>query len=95
MAKVELPLIRKRDHRDFGTLTLIRTDHTWFTDRAGHQLPSPQTLDPLIALIRARDGEEISYHIIRLSELDGPVVAEPTDDETTAAEISELLEGER
>jgi hypothetical protein len=74
-------------------LTLIRTDHTWFTDRAGHKLPSPQKLDLLIAVIRAPDGEEISYNIVRMSDLDGPVVVEPTDPATLAAEIAELLKG--
>ena len=93
MAKVELPLIRKRDKRTVGTLTLIRTDHTWFTDRDGQQLPSPQKLDSLIAVLRAPDGEEISYDYIRMTDLDGPVVAEPTDPDTIAAEIAELLEG--
>jgi len=35
MAKVELPLIRTRDKKNVGTLKLIQTMHTSFTDRDG------------------------------------------------------------
>ena len=39
MSRVDLPLIRRRDHKPFGTLTIIRTNHWSFVDQTGARRP--------------------------------------------------------
>lgn len=69
--RLEIPLLRSRDKRAVGTLTLIRAD-TWILyDEHGRRLPSPRNQDTLIVTLAKPDGEQIVYTQIPMSELMG------------------------
>jgi hypothetical protein len=67
--RLEIPLLRSRDKKDVGTLTLIRTN-TWILyDEAGKRLPAPRNQDTLIVSLSRPDGEQIVYTQIPMAEL--------------------------
>jgi hypothetical protein len=44
-SRVDLPLIRKRDHNPVGTLTIVRANHWAFGDDNRHRTGSPKRID--------------------------------------------------
>jgi hypothetical protein len=67
--RVDLPLIRRRDRKPVGELTLIRTMHARFTDDEGKHLPSPVNEDTLIIYLRNPTGEEICCLTVPMAKL--------------------------
>ncbi len=67
--RLEIPLLRSRDKKDVGTLTLIRTDSWILYDEAGKRLPIPKSQDTLIVTLSRPDGEQVVYTQIPMSEL--------------------------
>lgn len=69
MSRVDLPFIRRRDHKPVGTLTIIRANHASYVDERGKRQPSPVVMDhPLISLEDAK-GEEVTALAVPLEQL--------------------------
>ncbi|HEX3304299.1 MAG TPA: hypothetical protein VHR64_15540 [Thermomicrobiales bacterium] len=69
MSSVDLPLIRRRDHKPVGTLTIIRTNHAAFIDEHGTRRPSPVVLDHLLISVKDAKGEEVTYLAVPMYQL--------------------------
>jgi hypothetical protein len=59
-SRVDLPLIRKRDQKPIGTLTIIRANHWSFVDEAGTRRPNPVMQDQLLITLLDATGELVT-----------------------------------
>ena len=60
MARVEVPLIRRRDHKPVGIVTVIRTNHASFVDEYGKRRSRPVVKDYLLISLKDAKGEEVA-----------------------------------
>ena len=69
MSRVDLSLIRRRDHKPVGTLTIIRTNHASFVDEHGKRRPSPVVMDHLLISLKDAKGEDVTALAVPLDQL--------------------------
>ena len=67
--RVDLPLIRKRDHKPVGMLTIVRANHWAFGDDARHRTGSPKRIDQLLITLRDAEGDVITYIELPMEQL--------------------------
>jgi hypothetical protein len=58
-ARIDLPLIRRRDRKNVGTLTIIRSNHPAFTDEHGARRSNPVRIDQLLIMLSDATGETV------------------------------------
>ena len=68
-SRIELPLIRKRDRKPVGTLTIIRANHWAFGDDARHRHGTPKRTDQLLITLTDAKGEEVCYLEVPMDQL--------------------------
>ena len=68
-SRVDLPLIRKRDHKPVGTLTVVRANHWAFGEDVRHRTGSPKRIDQLLITLRDAKGEVITYIELPMDQL--------------------------
>ena len=71
MSRVDLPLIRQRDHKPVGTLTIIRTNHASLVDEKGKRRPSPVVMDHLLISLKDAKGEEVTALAVPMERSSG------------------------
>jgi hypothetical protein len=69
--KIDIPLVRSRDNRDLGTLSLIR-DNMWkLYDDQDQRLVNPVLVDTLIITLTNAKGEQVCWHQMPMQTLLG------------------------
>ena len=68
-SRVDLPLIRRRDRKAVGTLTIVRANHPAFTDEEGSRRANPVRIDQLLITLTDVKGETISYFEVPMDRL--------------------------
>jgi hypothetical protein len=68
-ARVDLRLIRKRDRKPIGMLTIVRTNHWRFANDDGERIPNPIRTDQLLITLTDAKGEEIAYLEVPMDQL--------------------------
>jgi hypothetical protein len=68
-ARVDLPLIRRRDQKPVGTLTLVRANHPAFTDESGARRSNPVRIDQLLITLTDAAGETVAYLELPMNQL--------------------------
>ena len=58
-SRVDLPLLRKRDRKPVGTLTIVRANHWAFGDNVRHRTGSPKRIDQLMITLTDATGEAV------------------------------------
>jgi hypothetical protein len=67
--KIDIPLVRSRDKRALGTLSLIR-DNVWkLYDDQGQRLVNPVLVDSLIVTLTNATGEHVCWHQVPMNAL--------------------------
>jgi hypothetical protein len=59
--RIDLPLIRHRDHGPVGTLTIVRANHPAFTDETGQRRSNPVRVDQLLITFAGAKGETVTH----------------------------------
>ena len=68
-SRVDLPLIRKRDRKPVGTLTIVRANHWGFGDDVRHRTGSPKRIDQLLITLTDANGENVAYLEVPMDQL--------------------------
>jgi hypothetical protein len=68
-ARIDLPLIRKRDRKPVGTLTIVRANHPAFTDEHGARRSNPARIDQLLITLTDTKGETVAYLEVPMDQL--------------------------
>jgi hypothetical protein len=68
-SRIDLPLIRRRDHKPVGTLTIVRANHPAFTDEQGARQSNPVRIDQLLITISDAAGETVCYLGVPMQQL--------------------------
>jgi hypothetical protein len=68
-ARVDLPLIRRRDRKPVGTLTIVRANHPAFTDETGARRTNPIRIDQLLITLTDAKGETVGYFEVPMERL--------------------------
>ena len=68
-SRVDLPLIRKRDRKPVGTLTIVRANHWQMTDAGGKRHASPVRADQLLLTLTDAKGHEVCYLEVPMDQL--------------------------
>ena len=67
-SRVDHPLIRRRDGKPIGTLSIVRANHWSFGDDR-HRQGSPKRTDQLLITLADATGEEICYLEVPMDQL--------------------------
>ena len=68
-ACIDLPLIRKRDRKHVGTLTIVRASHWSFVDEVGQRHSDPKRIDQLLITLTDATGETVAYLEVPMEQL--------------------------
>jgi hypothetical protein len=68
-SRIDLPLIRRRDRKNVGTLTIVRASHPAFTDETGARRANPVRLDQLLITLTEATGEEVTALQVPMNRL--------------------------
>jgi hypothetical protein len=69
MSRFEKRLTRKRDGKDIGLLTVIRTRVNKLHDERGQRLVNPVRVDSLIITVTSPTGEQVVFHHMPFDQL--------------------------
>jgi hypothetical protein len=69
MVRFDRDLVRRRDGKAIGKLSIIRTDLTKLHDERGQRLVTPEIVDSLIIAITNPLGEQVVYQTLPFKEL--------------------------
>jgi hypothetical protein len=72
-SRIDLPLIRKRDRKPVGTLTIVRANYWAFGDDDRRRTGSPKRIDQLLITLTDANGEEVCYFELPMERVPGTI----------------------
>lgn len=69
MSRADLPLIRQREYKPVGTLTIIRTNHASFVDEHGKRRQRPMVMEHLLSSLKDAEGDDVTALAVPLDPL--------------------------
>jgi hypothetical protein len=68
-SRVDLPLVRRRDQKPVGTLTIVRANHPTFIDEHGARRSNLVRIDQLLITLTDAKGETVAFFELPMDQL--------------------------